>query len=302
MSTAVALVEVIKLLISLSIATYDMAKAHPSARPTELIILLYRSLCSSDSWKLIIPAGLYTLQNYLIYVALEHMAAVTFQVTYQLKIITTVVFSILILGKSIRPRQWLSLALLTIGIAIVQTSESRSVTFSSLAELRDRTLLVFQDQPTAVASHPASAQTSLSAPSLSLSLVHTPKGLPGVIAASLISGLTCVYFEKLVKDSLSSVSLWTRNVQLSFFSLFPAAAICVIGNDCAIISHDGIFAGYTPVVWATVGLQAVGGLLVAMCITYANNVTKNFAASLSIVVNCIAGSVLFMDPMTVNVS
>lgn len=47
----------------------------------------------------------------------------TLQVTYQLKILTTAVFSVVLLGKSLRYQQWLALVMLTIGVAFVQVSD-----------------------------------------------------------------------------------------------------------------------------------------------------------------------------------
>ncbi|AEO58226.1 hypothetical protein MYCTH_2127263 [Thermothelomyces thermophilus ATCC 42464] len=58
----------------------------------------------------------------------------------------------------------------------------------------------------------------------------------------------------------------------------------VLWQDGAAIKRGGFFAGYDPLVWLTIGLQAFGGLTVAVCIAYADNVAKNFAASLSIVI------------------
>lgn len=275
-STAVLLVEVIKLLASLALATHDTCRSHPSASLSAVAVHLYHSVFARDSWKLIVPAALYTLQNSLVYTAISNLDAVTFQVTYQLKILTTVLFSILLLGRSITLRQWLALVLLTLGVALVQvsgtlTSDDWLERLSSL--IRGGTL------PTSSAF----------------------KGLMAVVAASLTSGLTCVYFEKLVKDSMGSVSLWTRNVQLSFFSLFPALFIGVLWQDGAAIARNGFFAGYNPVVWLTIGLQALGGLIVAVCITYADNVAKNFAASLSIVVSYAATAIIFRTPLTLHV-
>lgn len=275
-STAVLLVEVIKLLASLVLATRDSCSSHPGARVSDVVKHLCRSIFAPDSWKLTVPAALYTLQNSLVYAAISNLDAVTFQVTYQLKILTTVLFSILLLGRSISLRQWLSLILLTLGVALVQvsgeeTAEGWLERFTSV--VRNGTM------PTSSAF----------------------KGLMAVVAASLISGLTCVYFEKLVKDSMASVSLWTRNVQLSFFSLFPAFFIGVLWQDGAAIAKDGFFAGYNPIVWATIGLQALGGLIVAVCIAYADNVAKNFAASLSIVVSYAATVVIFGTPMSLHV-
>lgn len=46
------------------------------------------------------------------------------QVTYQLKILTTALFSVLMLRKSLSKVQWVSLLLLFGGVAIVQVSAS----------------------------------------------------------------------------------------------------------------------------------------------------------------------------------
>ena len=48
--------------------------------------------------------------------------------TYKLKILTTALFSVCILKKQIQPMQWVSLFLLTVGVALVQLP---SDTFSS---------------------------------------------------------------------------------------------------------------------------------------------------------------------------
>jgi UDP-galactose transporter len=275
-STAVLLVELIKLLASLVLAALDTCRSHPEASAYTALRYLRSSIFGPDSWKLIVPAALYTLQNSLVYVAVSNLDAVTFQVTYQLKILTTVLFSILLLGRSISPRQWLSLVLLTFGVAVVQVAGQLSV----------------DDWKEQLSSFIRSGGLPTS---------HAFRGLMAVVAASLTSGLTCVYFEKLVKDSMASVSLWTRNVQLSFFSLFPALFIGVIWQDGAAIARDGFFVGYNPIVWATISLQALGGLVVAVCIAYADNVAKNFAASLSIVVSYAATTVISRKPVTLQV-
>jgi UDP-galactose transporter len=275
-STAVLLVEVIKLLASLVLATHDTCRSHPAASASNVAVHLYRSIFARDCWKLIVPAALYTLQNSLVYAAISNLDAVTFQVTYQLKILTTVLFSILLLGRSISLKQWLSLILLTSGVALVQMSGTPAP--EGWLE-RLTSLIRGGREPTSNAF----------------------KGLMAVGAASLTSGLTCVYFEKLVKDSMASVSLWTRNVQLSFFSLFPAFFIGVLWQDGENIAQHGFFAGYNRIVWLTIALQALGGLIVAVCIAYADNVAKNFAASLSIVVSYAATAVIFRTPMTIHV-
>ncbi|KAK4221343.1 nucleotide-sugar transporter-domain-containing protein [Podospora fimiseda] len=273
-STAVFLVEIVKLVTSLVLAIYDTFNSNPSIPPSQNIQKLYNSLFSPDSWKLVVPAALYTLQNSLVYVAISNLDPVTYQVTYQLKILTTVLFSILLLGKIISSRQWMALILLTFGVAMVQLAEPLNI-----GDWRERLNSIIQGKPGPVSS--------------------TFKGLVAVVAASMTSGLTCVYFEKLLKDS-GSQSLWTRNVQLSFFSLFPALFIGVLWKDGAAIGRDGFFAGYNAIVWFIILLQAIGGLIVAVCIKYTDNVAKNFAASFSIVVSYAATTFIFQTPVTLH--
>ena len=70
--------------------------------------------------KLLIPSGLYTLQNNLLYIALSNLDAATYQVTYQLKILTTALFSVLMLGMKLDSFKWISLVLLMAGVSLVQ--------------------------------------------------------------------------------------------------------------------------------------------------------------------------------------
>nr|POE54960.1 udp-galactose transporter [Quercus suber] len=122
-STAVFMNEVIKLAISVTMALYEIASSpHTSEHSTALSLFseLSGAVFTGDSWKLAIPAVLYTLQNTLQYIAVSNLDAATFQVTYQMKILTTALFSVTLLGRSLSVRRWLSLVLLMIGVAIVQ--------------------------------------------------------------------------------------------------------------------------------------------------------------------------------------
>jgi solute carrier family 35 (UDP-sugar transporter), member A1/2/3 len=331
-STAIFLVEVIKLIVSLSIASYDIWDANPSQSTSKLLKRLSHSVFTHDSWKLTIPAALWTLQNSIVYIAVSNLDPATFQVTYQLKILMTVLFSILMLGKKVSSRQWLALVLLTIGVAIVQT-EGPLVALSALAtEVQSRlTMLItpqmilmghLGDATKAIPAEYASqaninllkqtGQTVISqgSPTPISPTMNAPRGLLAVVAASTISGITGVYFEKVLKDpsstatgtSGSKATLWTRNVQLSLFSLFPALILGVVFQDGREISRAGFFVGYSSLVWAMIALQAGGGIIVAVCISYADNIAKNFAASISIVCSSLMSVFLFDSPLTVNVS
>ncbi|CAL8346222.1 unnamed protein product [Merluccius merluccius] len=49
------------------------------------------------------------------------------------------------------------------------------------------------------------------------------------------------------------------------------------------LREHGMFQGYNGITWTVVILQAVGGLVIAAVIKYADNILKGFATSLSII-------------------
>ena len=51
------------------------------------------------------------------------------QITYQLKILTTAVFSVLILHRSLSLTKWVSLILLTVAVALVQVCDNSQFTY-----------------------------------------------------------------------------------------------------------------------------------------------------------------------------
>jgi hypothetical protein len=80
-STAVFLVELLKLTICLTISLYELAASSPrSTSATSLLSNLGGAIFAGDSWKMALPAGLYTLANSLQYVGISNLDAATFQV------------------------------------------------------------------------------------------------------------------------------------------------------------------------------------------------------------------------------
>ncbi|KAI1891630.1 hypothetical protein AGOR_G00145760 [Albula goreensis] len=201
-----------------------------------------------ETFKLAIPSGIYTLQNNLLYVALSNLDAATYQVTYQLKILTTALFSVSMLGRRLGVYQWLSLLILMAGVALVQwPSES----------------------PGAVEQKQMSAGSQF-------------VGVIAVLVACCSSGFAGVYFEKILKETKQSV--WVRNIQLGLFGMvFGLMGVFVYDGDR--VRESGMFQGYNQLTWTVVALQALGGLVIAAVIKYADNILKGFATSLSIILS-----------------
>jgi UDP-galactose transporter len=319
-STAIFLNEVLKLAISLTLALYEIMTS-PQVAQTTTIMGIFEELASAvftgDSWKMAIPAMLYTMQNSLQYIAAGNLDAATFQVTSQLKILTTAVFSVVLLGRVLDTRKWLSLVLLMVGVAVT----SYPVGFSG------ETVLTIKDLKETLAPHPprniwdlkalgnaaAGQLTKRSATYEGIDEdfanqnphVQASVGLLALTVACVLSGLAGVYFEKILKEpkgNSHTTSVWVRNVQLSFYSLWPALFIGVLFKDGEHIARDGFFAGYNSTVWSAVVMQALGGITVALVIKYADNIAKNFATSFSIILSFLASVTLFDFEITALVS
>lgn len=193
-----------------------------------------------------IPSLLYVIQNNLLYYALSHLDAATYQVGYQLKVLTTAIFSVYMLGKNLSNLQWFSLVILTFGVAMTQLSAADNKKENE----------------------------------------NTTSGFIAVLLAACTSGFAGVFFEKVLKSA--GTSLWMRNIQMGL----PSIVLGVVGTyvntaDRKIISEYGFFHGYNSIVWVVILLQAIGGLVVAVVVKYADNILKGFAASFSIVTSLI---------------
>uniref|UniRef100_A0A8D2DM21 Solute carrier family 35 member A2 n=1 Tax=Sciurus vulgaris TaxID=55149 RepID=A0A8D2DM21_SCIVU len=227
-----------------------------------LVLFLHEAVLVQyvDTLKLAVPSLIYTLQNNLQYVAISNLPAATFQVTYQLKILTTALFSVLMLNRSLSRLQWASLLLLFTGVAIVQAQQAGG------------------GGPRPLDQNPGA-------------------GLAAVVASCLSSGFAGVYFEKILKGSSGSV--WLRNLQLGLFGT-ALGLVGLWWAEGTAVARRGFFFGYTPAVWGVVLNQAFGGLLVAVVVKYADNILKGFATSLSIVLSTVASIRLFgfhLDPL-----
>lgn len=313
-STAVVMSEVIKSIVCLVVLYLAPESRKRSLK--RLSSLLNRELILNwrETAKLAFPAALYLIQNNLQYVAASNLDAATFQVTYQLKILTTAFFSVLILKKNLSKLKWIALALLTMGIALVVLPKGAST--AVIAYITGNTTITDSTAETTAIGNQSNLQ-----------------GFVAVLTACMLSGLAGVYFEKILKaptpkpatvsnttnntedwsddddenkkvvvqeeDNLDDESLaasnqiWIRNIQMSFFSVLLGLVFVVMLQDGTTIVERGFFVNYTPLTWTVIAIQAVGGLIVALVVKYADNILKGFATSISIILSSIVSVWLF---------
>lgn len=295
-ATAVLLNELIKGTISFIIALMRTSPPAPSSPLTRRSPVgpptspswfpRFRQLCSEvfapDCLKLSIPAILYVIQNSLQFVAISNLPVASFQVAYQMKILTTAAFSVALLRRRLTTTKWVSLIFLALGVAIVQIQTATGA--STAHAVRSE----------AVGSAAAAAPKHMH-------IMNPLKGFAAVTAACFTSGLAGVYFEMVLKGS--KADLWVRNVQLSLFSLIPAILPVIYssastqgtahGHTVEYGLFSGLFKGFGAWAWATVAIQVFGGLVTAIVIKYSDNILKGFATSLSIILSFLASVLLF---------
>lgn len=238
----------------------------------------------------------------------------------------TALFTVTLLRRPIGLKRWVALILLTVGVAIVSLPQSgatlddkllfhdtsdhffpRSV--HELGQVVDTTEEVAHHLSKRAVSAVVDGLTKRSATYEGIIEDEAPEppmnysiGLVSVLVAATVSALNGVYFEKVLKDSATPVSVWTRNIQLSFYSLFPAFFVGVVFKDGADILQHGFFDGYNWIVWTAIVFHAMSGILTTLVINYADNIAKNFSTSFSILISVVFSLWFFEFELTTAVS
>lgn len=223
---------------------------------------------------LALAALLFAVQNNASYYALARLPPALFQVLQQLRIPWTALFSVLYTGRRISPRQWLAVAMLAVGVAIVQLS-----TLDSRAGL-----------------------------AVDLGSVHA-RAVGVMLAITLSSAFAGVHLERVLKAPASASGAWAQAVQLSIFGVAFSLAGAII-SVCGVSLSSPMTALRMPfgpgprgvdltqivsfsqrllpemnmATGTVVCLHALGGTLVALVTRRTDSIRKAFATSASVVV------------------
>mmetsp|Transcript_456 Transcript_456/g.494 ORF Transcript_456/g.494 Transcript_456/m.494 type:complete len:335 (+) Transcript_456:466-1470(+) len=220
-----------------------------------------------NSFVMFVPAFIYFIMNLLSFVALQRVTGTMFTVVGQLKIVSTGVFGVLILGRHYTPRKWRAMVLVGIGAALVSNIDRKDMhRLTGDAEDADEN----------------EGFTSM--------LI----GLGAVLLEVTLSGFASVYFERVLKSKQENLSVWDRNIQLAMYSLLlytPLAVYRAPGGH--------VFIHWTNTALVISMLGAAGGLLVSLAVKYSDSVMKSLSVSAAIIL-CASFEYLFMDaPLSV---
>ncbi|KAJ1606548.1 UDP N-acetylglucosamine transporter-like nucleotide sugar transporter [Cryptosporidium canis] len=252
-SVAVVCSEFIKLSVSLIMIFLTTAKKDIREFPKAL----YLEITSDKFGNLIvlIPGILFLFQNNLLYISLKRLPAALYQVMYQLKILTTTYFSVLILKRKLSITRWFACFLLIFGVVMI----------------------------------PKKSKHSSVEPNSGLSEFII--GLIAAFTSSFTSGLGAVVLEKVLKDTDERINsgseefqttVWGRNVILALVGITGGVPLAYFSSK-DLISENGIFQGFSPFVLLVICLNAGTGFVVVAVLKYADGILKCFCNALSIV-------------------
>lgn len=223
-----------------------------------LLIWDWRQARLSDvSWHLAAPfalsALLYAANNNLVVHMQLFMDPSTYQVLSHLKIGSTALLYSVFFHQRLTVRKWLAIFLLTAAGA-----------FYTSGGLQDLQQL----------------------PASNMQLHITPVGLLLISVYCLISGLSAVYTEAVLKTQ--DLPLNIQNLFLYFFGVLLNMVIHLSSN-----SATGFLEGFSFWVPLIIVSQALNGLIMSAVMKHSNNITRLFVISSSMVVNGLLSALLF---------
>uniref|UniRef100_A0A0M3HXF7 UDP-galactose/UDP-N-acetylglucosamine transporter srf-3 n=1 Tax=Ascaris lumbricoides TaxID=6252 RepID=A0A0M3HXF7_ASCLU len=249
-----------------------------------------------DLIKMSVPSIVYAIQNNLDFIALSNLDAGTYQVTAQLKVVTTAIFMMLILGRRFSFRRWLAIIWLFMGVAAVQvTAQLKVVTTAIFMMLilgrrfsfrRWLAIIWLFMGVAAVQVNTVEGQRDAKTAADNYLL-----GLMAVLLTCVTAGFAGVYFEMMLKDG-TSTPLWIRNLQMYSCGVVSASVACYLGDFNAIVSR-GFFHGYNYKVVSIIGFLSVGGIYISLVMKYLDNLYKSFASAVSIILVVIISLFIF---------
>ena len=211
-----------------------------------------------DSVHMVPICALYLVANLISYPALERVPVSVFASVSQLKVLTTALFTVLLLKNPVSLRRWRTLTTLMLGVIVV-------------------TLTTAPDDE----KHPATNARYYFGAFLSF-------------FQTCLTGFACVALELLLKNQQetdflrtdSSLDIWDRNLQLALWSIVIYLPLAIIEGDGKLLltpTHAEILISC---------LHAVGGILVALSILHASSIAKTIAVCAGLVMTSLVGGLV----------
>lgn len=181
----------------------------------------------------------------------------------------------IILGRNINSAKWRALLLLVLGCVLVASPAYNAPT-ECAGEVGDA----------------SSSKVEIEEEN-QITVLATVLGFSAILAMNTISGYASIYFEQMLKTGERAITIWERNFQLAFCSIWLLLVFLVYEMQYSDETPQlTFFSGWTVNTVLITLIQAGGGLLVAATLKYADSILKTLATSGSIVLSAVLGHLL----------
>lgn len=237
--------------------------------PPTLWLHIRSQIFQMQGLRLIVPALIYVIQNNLYLYAASELDPAFFQALWQVRILMSATLSWIVLKKRILPVQWLCILGIFGGVMLVKTATTTSRAAAS-----------------AIAPGTSAAGSG-----------KTVIATLALCAAAMMSSTAGVILEFIFRDR--TVNLWASNVQLSCFSILPAACIVFFGDTSRLgpVLHD-LHASSWPL--GVVFCQSFNGMMIAILLKKAGVIINDFTSAVSIVLTFALNEALFPESSKVD--
>lgn len=193
-----------------------------------------------------VPALCYYVANVCMFFIIRDLGLTQYVLLSNMKIVFTIFFMRVFLRRVLLVRQWVALALLSVGVTLAQFRDEEIMRESN--ETRTRSYLL-------------------------------------VVLATMASSVGGVFSEKLLKDHSTSGKrddIHWKNVQLySWGIVFGIFAFWQLRHGFA---EQSFFHGYTKLVYVMILMLSMSGISVSFILKYTDNIVKYMATCVAIVV------------------
>lgn len=256
-NVSVLLSEVCKFFMSATLLLYQLKKKRPRDAPP------LTSPLGISSFKFAVPALLYALHNNIIFIALELLSPVTYQLFNNIKIVTTGMVFRIFLRRPLRMNQWMAILLLLLSMCVTQLNCENAASGGT-----DEKIL---------------------------------QGFLWMIALSCCSAFAGVYNEFLLKNGVQSSLMW-KNMQLYFFGaiscmipyIYTRMERKTLGDPMA---FQNPLVGFGPMAWGVVLMNGLLGQIISAIFFYADNIVKVYAASGAVLLTPFVSHYFFYTPL-----
>eukprot|EP01004_Peranema_trichophorum_P004739 NODE_3640_length_1314_cov_75.424013_g3185_i0.p1 GENE.NODE_3640_length_1314_cov_75.424013_g3185_i0~~NODE_3640_length_1314_cov_75.424013_g3185_i0.p1 ORF type:complete len:377 (+),score=43.38 NODE_3640_length_1314_cov_75.424013_g3185_i0:70-1131(+) len=257
-STVLGMAEVIKFGMSAFMVTID---TEPSDSPRDGVMKKYWWLLVNSS-KMVVPAVIFLIMNILTFGSLARIDAGTFTAIAQLKILSTALMMLPIMRKSVSWRRWRALLILTLSVTLISYQARPKSEGTSEKQIADLGSFVV--------------------------------GIILELMEVILSGFSTVYVEKVLKSSDQKQTVWERNFQLAFYSMFIYFGIAYQQTTMQGIPMG---TGWDWSVMLVAFLGAMAGILVALSLKYTDSIVKTLATSGAILLTTLFGWIYLSGPL-----